>query len=276
LSIGLAIDCLGDADPTLIFVHGGFCDRHDWRAQAQQLSSRFRIITLDLPGHGDSEVPATANIETLARSLDEVIARYREGGVVLVGHSLGCRVVLQAFRRARAGVIGLVLTEGGLIASGDPDQAANAFKKQLDAVGFIEFTRPLFEGMFTPDSDVNLRRETIDRLARINLPFAQELLLDTVRWDASEAMRALTCVDVPILIVDSTYLDENFQRLSLVSGMRTPWMELVARLVPQAEFRIVPGVGHFLMMEAGEVVSDHIGTFASRVSLSGSATRRAC
>jgi len=275
-SVQLGIDCLGSGAPTLIFVHGGFCDRHDWQSQVNRLSGRFNVIALDLPGHGESALPARADVEALARSVGKVVARHGQGGVILVGHSLGCRVILEAFRQASAGIIGMVLTEGGLIAAGDADQAVDAFKKQLDTVGFLNLMRPLFEGMFTAHSDPNLRLQALDRLDRVNVQFAEELLLNTVRWDASEAARVLPLIDLPTLIVDSTSLDENFNRTSLVPGARTPWMELVLRHVPEAEIRIVPGVGHFLMIEASEVVSDHIGAFANRVTQARSGTRPAC
>lgn len=50
----LGIDCTGSGAPTAILVHGGFCDRHDWRAQIDALAPHCRVIAFDMPGHGES------------------------------------------------------------------------------------------------------------------------------------------------------------------------------------------------------------------------------
>jgi pimeloyl-ACP methyl ester carboxylesterase len=44
----------GTDNPTLIFVHGFACSLDYWEKQFRGLSSRFRCVALDLPGHGDS------------------------------------------------------------------------------------------------------------------------------------------------------------------------------------------------------------------------------
>lgn len=56
----------------------------------------------------------------------------------------------------------------------------------------------------------------------------------------------------------STFLNENRDRVSLQPGETAPWLELVRELVPHAEIEIVPGVGHFTMIEAADDVNRHI------------------
>ncbi|MGI9113952.1 MAG: hypothetical protein DLM52_13230 [Chthoniobacterales bacterium] len=61
----------GNTDPTLVFVHGWACDETVWKAQAPELGREMRCITIDLPGHGQSdkpELPYTC-IFTRARSV---------------------------------------------------------------------------------------------------------------------------------------------------------------------------------------------------------------
>jgi pimeloyl-ACP methyl ester carboxylesterase len=55
----------GTDNPTLIFVHGFACSLDDWEKQFRGLSSRFRCVALDLPGHGDSAKPETISIEIM-------------------------------------------------------------------------------------------------------------------------------------------------------------------------------------------------------------------
>ena len=47
----------GSGSKTLIFVHGWTCDDSSWRSQVPVVSKEYRVITLDLPGHGRCSVP---------------------------------------------------------------------------------------------------------------------------------------------------------------------------------------------------------------------------
>jgi pimeloyl-ACP methyl ester carboxylesterase len=50
-------------------------------------------------------------------------------------------------------------------------------------------------------------------------------------------------------------------------GMTTPWMDLVASLVPNSEAKIIPHAGHFAMIEAAPAVSDQIQAFATHIGI---------
>lgn len=49
----------GKGDVALVFVHGWACDETVWADQAPALAEKIRAITIDLPGHGQSEKPNT-------------------------------------------------------------------------------------------------------------------------------------------------------------------------------------------------------------------------
>lgn len=263
--VRLSIDCTGSGAPPLIFVHGGFCDRHDWNAQVRELAPQFRVITFDMPGHGESSLPAHASVAALAQALRAVIARYGGGSDVLVGHSLGVDVILEACRQSAVGIAGLVLIEGGLVADGDPDRAVSTFREKLGAVGLDAFLDASFSEMFVPSSDPQLRAHVLGRLKHLDPQFAQDIVLSKIHWDASQAAGVLAHLDMPVLLLQSTYFDETFRRYSLKPGMTTPWTDLVARQAPHAELRLVTGVGHFPHIEAAPIVNEHIGTFAKRL-----------
>ena len=76
-----------------------------------------------------------------------------------------------------------------------------------------------------------------------------------VRWDAANMERALASVQVPLLVIQSTYLNAERRRVALKPGETTPWLDLVRRKAPQAQIEIVPGVGHFPQLEAPEQVN---------------------
>lgn len=52
----ISYEVYGKGDPTLIFVHGWSCDSRYWRAQIPEFSKKYRVVVLDLAGHGHSGV----------------------------------------------------------------------------------------------------------------------------------------------------------------------------------------------------------------------------
>jgi pimeloyl-ACP methyl ester carboxylesterase len=261
----LGIDCAGDSAPTLVFIHGGFCDRRDWRAQMEALAPHCRVVAFDLPGHGESARPAEPTVAALGSAVRSVIERHADERVILVGHSLGVDVALETWRQSPANIAGFVLIEGGLVASGDPAAAVGAVRDMIRAAGLQQFLERSFSQMFVPSSDRELRERVMQRLTRLDPEFAQEIVLSKVHWDASRAARVLGELNVPVLLLQSTYFDAAFQRYSLTPGMTTPWTELMARQVPAAQLRVIAGSGHFPHVEAPQIVNDSILEFVQRL-----------
>lgn len=259
------IECFGVGLPTLVFVHGFACDRHDWSAQVRALSSRYRVVTFDLPGHGDSAIPGVSSVAKLAAAVAEVKTRYGGDRVVLIGHSLGCRLILEAFRQSPAGIVGLVLADGSRMATDDVEKSVAVMSAGMDAVGVHGFVAAAFEGMFGPNSDPALSKHAKARVLRLDEQFARSLVPSVTRWDAESAIPALKNVDIPVLVLQSTHIDATLQWGKLESGMTNEWTRLVSEHIPDAQLRVVPGVGHFLQVEAPEAVSEAIDRFAQHV-----------
>ena len=149
----------GTADPTLIFVHGFACALDDWDPQVNVLSPRFRCVALDLPGHGASAKPATVSIAAMGTAVKEVKERLAPRSAILVGHSMGCRVIVEAMLQSPSNVAGLVFVDGSIL-GGDPETGV---KRAQDAVGrgVDALTARLFNDMFVENSDPKLRERLI-------------------------------------------------------------------------------------------------------------------
>ncbi len=50
----ISYEIFGKGEPTLLFVHGWSCDARYWRAQVPVFSKKYRVVVLDLAGHGHS------------------------------------------------------------------------------------------------------------------------------------------------------------------------------------------------------------------------------
>src|SRR5689334_1295691 len=76
----------GAGNRTIIFIHGWTCDSTSWDAQVPAFSKDYRVITLDLPGHGKSGSPKDGkfSMDLFARAVEAVRAEAGADKVVLV------------------------------------------------------------------------------------------------------------------------------------------------------------------------------------------------
>lgn len=80
---------------TVVLLHGYLEAGEVWKPLSEKLKEEFRIIAVDLPGHGDSEVKGDSHkMEFLAGAVRAVVADAGEDRIVLIGHSLGGYVAL--------------------------------------------------------------------------------------------------------------------------------------------------------------------------------------
>jgi pimeloyl-ACP methyl ester carboxylesterase len=261
----IAVRFVGTNEPTLIFVHGFVCSLDDWDQQVAALSPRFRCVALDLPGQGHSARPATASIAVMGSAVNQVKERFNAKNAILIGHSMGCRVISEALQQSPTNVVGLVYVDGSLL-GGDPEAAVNRAKEAIDRSGMDALTQRLFNDMFLEGSDLKLRDRLVARALSVDAKFREELFLDTIRWDVTKAKDALNAINVPVLVLQATYLNSELKRMPMQPGMTTPWMDAVAKSVPKSEAKVVQGSGHFAMLEAAPQVNDAIAQFATRLS----------
>jgi len=258
-----------DIDPakrTIVFVHGWTCDSSSWSAQVPAFSKDHRVITLDLPGHGQSGSPKDGKLsmDVFARAVEAVRAEASADRIVLVGHSMGCRVVLEAYRAAPGRVAGLALIDGSRMGTGDPEQAAEAMRAAIDFVGFEAFAEALCSQMFLrPSTDAT---RIVGRGKRLPAAIGAALFPAMARWDAAKMEAVLGSVRVPLMIVQSTTIDANRKRVALKAGETTPWLDLARKLVPHVRIEVIAGVGHFSQIEVPErvnaLLADFVGALA--------------
>jgi len=103
---------LGKGNITLLFVHGSYIDQTYWNEQAIYFSQHFKVVTLDLPGHGLSGKErkdwSTANF---AEDIIDLIKELDLKNVILVGHSWGADVNLIAATKDPQQIIGFIAVD---------------------------------------------------------------------------------------------------------------------------------------------------------------------
>jgi len=102
-------DVQGSGKIALVFVHGWCCNRGHWAGQVDHFAPHYTLVTIDLAGHGGSGRGRTRwTMSSFGRDVVAVVEQLGLELVVLVGHSMGGMVIVEAARRLPAAVIGLV------------------------------------------------------------------------------------------------------------------------------------------------------------------------
>lgn len=270
----IAYQRAGQGAPVLVFVHGALCDHADWRFQVPHFAARHTVIAPDLHGHGRSDPrPGRIRVECFAQDVLGLCTALGFERVVLIGHSMGCRVLLQCWALAPERIAGLVFVDGAYLVPdllGDVDAAERARLAEANRarnaaayadVSPAERARHGFAQMFYDPRYAPLRDAIVARAAGLPPHVARELMPGFAAWDVLHLEPLLASVRAPMLVFASTYMSERRERVSLAPGVMTPWLRAVAQHAPHARVVRYHGWGHFPMLEQPDVVNAEIGTF---------------
>ena len=226
----------GDAKHTVLLVHGWTCDETSWAAQVPELTKKkYRVVTLDLPGHGKSGSPADGkfSMDLFARAVEAVREEVRADRIVLVGHSMGAPVIRQYARLYPQHVAALVAVDGPLVMNGPPPQRDGAPPfPQVTGPDGLKARETMIRSMFTPETPPALQQQIL------------AMMLKAPEATAGGAMAAM--FDPSLRKEDVTPIPA----LAIYAGTSTlPDAEAVKKSLPKDEATQIAGTGHFVMME---------------------------
>lgn len=102
-----------DNDHTIVFLHGMRVTRRMWQPQMEALAAEFRLIALDLPGHGSLR-GERFQIERAIEHMGEVVDQAANGRALVVGLSLGGYVAIEFGARYPGKATGLVIASASV------------------------------------------------------------------------------------------------------------------------------------------------------------------
>ena len=247
----------GQGAPPILFVHGFACSLEDWKFQLEEFAKRHEVVACDLRGHGRTPGrPQECSIEHYGGDVAALVNNFELRNVVLVGHSMGCRVVMEAASLVPKRIKALVLVDGSRLASGDPD-AAEAAARAAIGDHYPKFAERLFRQMFfQPSAEAD---EIVARAVKTSAAFGSELWPRMARWDAAKMDAAFSAVRAPVLAIQSTTRNAQLQRSPLKAGESSPWLDYAKSR--GARIEIVPETGHFTMLEQPRQVNRLIADF---------------
>ncbi|MEJ0084864.1 MAG: alpha/beta hydrolase [Pseudomonadota bacterium] len=226
----------GKGEPALVFIHGWSCDSNYWREQVPLFKQKYTLVTVDLAGHGGTD--GNRSDWTMARFGQDVataLAAVPNQQLILVGHSMGGNVAIEAARLLKGRVIGIIGVDTfKSIGAPLPTRAqVDAIIKPFEA-DFIGNTRSIVsEHFFAANADPQLKQKIAYDMSlsppRVGIPALRAIL----EYDFAEPLKD---VSVPIVAINSD-LGEP------VNEVR------IRKLLPKFRQVILAGDGHFLMME---------------------------
>jgi pimeloyl-ACP methyl ester carboxylesterase len=229
----------GTGQKTVILVHGWTCDETTWTEQVPALAKQYRVVTLDLPGHGKSDSPKDANfsMDLFAHAVEAVRAEVNADHVVLVGHSMGSPAVIRYAQLYPQHTIALVLVDGLMPATQNPNANGAARPKRSAAMA---------------GSDGPKNRETMIRgfFSGSTTPATQTKILNMMlSARESTAVGAMDATDDATTPADWVL---NMPTLGIYASRPLASSQSVHAHFPNSEYTQVPDTGHFLMLEKPE------------------------
>jgi len=231
--IRIAYEAHGEGTPALVFVHGWSCDRSYWSAQLGPFSRKYRVVAVDLAGHGESGAGREAwTMAAFGGDVAAVVEKLGLQRVILIGHSMGGDVIAEAARRLPGRVVGLIWVDTyRQLRTPRTAEQVQAFMAPLRA-GFADSTRALVRGMFLPTSD----RVLMERVAAdmSSAPPAVALgALESALSYSREMPHTLEELRLPVVAINPDNGPTD------VASMQRYGVEVI----------MMPGVDHFLFME---------------------------
>lgn len=105
----ISYEVCGKGEPALVFVHGWSCDARYWRAQVPYFEKKYKVVTVDLAGHGHSGSGRDRyTMKAFGEDVAAVVKATDARKVVLIGHSMGGIVIAEAARLMPDRVLGLI------------------------------------------------------------------------------------------------------------------------------------------------------------------------
>jgi pimeloyl-ACP methyl ester carboxylesterase len=254
----------GQGPKPIVFVHGFTCAHTDWDAQVAHLSPRHRTVAVDLRGHGASPGSAAeCSIERYGADVAEVLRALAMPPAVLVGHSMGCRVVIEAALQAPGHTAGVILVDGSQFAA---SMAAVLREHFATADGYAAMVKGSFTGMFTAGSDPAVVAAVTQRAERLPRPIGEKMLTDLQRYDVGRLAASLAGLRVPVMAVQSTYSNDKRERRSMSARQTTPYLDMVRACVPSVRVEIIAGTGHFPQLDESARTNALIDSFLADLS----------
>lgn len=241
--------------PPLLFVHGLGSSTRDWFEQVSHFEDRYRVLRVDLRGHGRSDRPEgpyhmaafARDVAVLLRKLDAVPAH-------VVGLSMGGMVALQLSVSAPRLVRSLVVANSAAdlrLQTWDDVWFYVSRRLAVQMLGMRRVGRLIANKLFVKPDQEELRREFVRRWAQ-NDKNAYLWSVDAIMgWSVADR---LSTISTPTLVVSS---ENDYTPVSEKNRM--------VAAMPRAELAVIKDTRHALPVERPDAFNAAVDDFLRTV-----------
>ncbi len=239
----------GSSATPVIFLSGWGCDTSLWVNQAPVLARHYRVLLIDLPGHGGSDKPDIPySIDLFVGAVNAVVERVQAPRVVAVGHSLGGLVAYEYARRWPEKIGALIWVDAAFSLPIDVDQQIAGLRKRAEEFRSPDYkakVRSFVDQLYVPETPTAIRETVTESI----LSTPQHVLASCMEGLADPRLFQHETLDIPAFAIFSAFWHpERF-------------VDLFKKTLPRLQYEVLSGVGHYPMLEKPEQVNAALGRF---------------
>ena len=219
---------------TIVFLHGSGLSHIVWSLAEQFFSNKnFNVMSIDLPGHGNSEGPCLETIEKIADWLEKVFLELNLDQVILAGHSQGCLEILEYSYKFKSRVKKLVFIGGSY------RMPVNQTLIDLAKNGDSEAVKLMMKWSFK-DYKKFIGGNPVEKIIQSPRDISEILATDLIACNNySNGSNAVKEIDCPTMVI----LGSDDKMVNLEVGKK------FANLIKNSITHIIEECGHMIMIE---------------------------
>ena len=234
---------------TIVFLHGSGLSHIVWSLAEQFFSSKnYNVLSIDLPGHGNSDGPCLDSIEKIADWMEKVFDKLKLKNLILVGHSQGCLEILEYSSRYKERLKKLVFVGGSNKMPVHPDLIELAQSGHSDAVKLM--MKWGYEG-----SKKFIGGNPVEKIIQSPRDISEILAVDLNACNNySNGSEAAKAIDLPSMLI----FGELDKMVNLESGKK------FSNLIKNSTTHVIKGCGHMIMIEKAFEMREKILEFLNK------------
>ena len=234
---------------TIVFLHGSGLSHIVWSLAEQFFSSKnYNVLSIDLPGHGNSDGPCLDSIEKIADWMEKVFDTLKLKNLILVGHSQGCLEILEYSSKYKERLKKLVFVGGSNKMLVNPDLIELAQSGHPDAVKLM--MKWGYEG-----SKKFIGGNPVEKIIQSPRDISEILAVDLNACNNySNGSEAAKVIDLPSMLI----FGELDKMVNLESGKK------FSNLIKNSTTHVIKGCGHMIMIEKAFEMREKILEFLNK------------
>ena len=234
---------------TIVFLHGSGLSHIVWSLAEQFFSSKnFNVLSIDLPGHGNSDGPCLDSIEKIADWLEKVFDKLQLKNLILVGHSQGCLEILEYTSRYKERIKKLVFVGGSNKMPVHPDLIELAQNGHSDAVKLM--MKWGYEG-----SKKFIGGNPVEKIIQSPRDISEILAVDLKACNNySNGSEAAKAINLPSMLI----YGELDKMVNLEAGKK------FSNLIKNSTTHVIKECGHMIMIEKAFEMREKILEFLNK------------